>query len=70
MLLLDLSFILFFLLAYRVVEDSINADICQSFLEVEVANGLYPDAVGLFDNAAIHHTPMLRGTMEVVFNGY
>jgi transposase len=58
------------LLAYRVVEGSINSEIFQSFLEVEVADGLFPGMIGLFDNAAIHHTPMVRGTMEVVFEGY
>ena len=57
-------------LAYRVVEGSINAEIFQSFLEIEVAAGILPDMIGLFDNAAIHHTPVVRGTMEVVFNGY
>lgn len=58
------------LLAYRVVEGSINADIFQSFLENEVAESVLPDMIGLFDNAAIHHTPIVRGCMEEVFDGY
>ena len=58
------------LIAYRVVENSINAEIFQSFLENEVAQSMFPDMIGLFDNAAIHHTPQVRGCMEEVFEGY
>ena len=29
--------------------------------------GILPDMIGLFDNTAIHHTPVVRGTMEVVY---
>lgn len=54
------------LLAYRVVEGSINAEIFQSFLEVEVSDSIIPGMIGLFDNAAIHHTPIVRGTMMSV----
>ena len=56
-------------LAYRVVEGSINAEIFRSFHELEVAESIIPGMLGLFDNAAIHHTPLVRGTMEVVFDG-
>ena len=58
------------LLAYRVVEGCINAAIFQSLLEVEVTQGILPNMVGLFDNAAIHHTALVRGCMEEVFDGY
>ena len=58
------------LIAYRVVENSINAEIFQSFLENEVAQSIFPGMIGLFDNAAIHHTPQVRGCMEEVFEGY
>lgn len=58
------------LIAYRVVEGCINAEIFQSFLENEVAEGILPGMIGLFDNAAIHHTPHVRGCMEEVFEGY
>ena len=57
------------LIAYRVVEGTIDADIFQSFLQNEVAAALVPGIVGLFDNAAIHHTPVVRNVMENVFNG-
>ena len=57
------------LIAYRAVEGSIDADIFQSFLQNEVAAALVPGMVGLFDNAAIHHTPVVRNVMENVFNG-
>lgn len=57
------------LIAYRVVEGSINAEIFQSFLQNEVAQALVPGMVGLFDNAAIHHTPVVRGIIENVFEG-
>ena len=57
------------LIAYRVVENSINAEIFQSFLENEVAQSMFPDMVGLFDNAAIHHTAQVRGCLEEVFEG-
>lgn len=58
------------LIAYRVVEGCINADIFQSFLENEVNQGMLPGMIGLFDNAAIHHTPIVRGCMEEVFEGW
>lgn len=57
------------LIAYRVVEGTIDSDIFQSFLRDDVAPVIVPGMVGLFDNAAIHHTPAVRGTMEEVFNG-
>lgn len=57
------------LIAYRVVEGSINSEIFQSFLENEVAAALVPGMVGLFDNAAIHHTALVRASIENVFNG-
>ena len=58
------------LIAYRVVEGCINAEIFQSFLEEEVNQGMLPGMKGLFDNAAIHHTPIVRGCMEEVFDGF
>ena len=58
------------LIAYRVVEGCINAEIFQSFLEEEVNQGMLPGMTGLFDNAAIHHTPIVRGCMEEVFDGF
>ena len=58
------------LIAYRVVEGCINAEIFHSFLENEVNQGILPGMVGLFDNAAIHHTPLVRGCMEEIFEGY
>lgn len=57
------------LLAYRVQEGSINAETFKSFLEIELFEALGPDMVGLFDNAAIHHTPAVREIMEDVFHG-
>lgn len=58
------------LIAYRVVEGPINADIFLSFLENEVNQQILPGMIGLFDNAAIHHTPIVRGCMEEIFEGY
>ena len=57
------------LIAYRVVEGCINAEVFQSFLDNEVNDGMLPGMIGLFDNAAIHHTVNVRGTMEEVFDG-
>ena len=57
------------LIAYRVVEGTIDSDIFQSFLLNEVAAVIVPGTVGLFDNAAIHHTQVVRGVMENVFDG-
>ena len=57
------------LIAYRVVEGSIDSEIFKSFLTDEVADALVPGMVGLFDNAAIHHTQEVRDVMENVFNG-
>ena len=56
-------------LAYRVVEGYIDCLVFQSFLENEVVDGLPPNMICLLDNAAIHHTPMVRGTIHNVFNG-
>ena len=56
-------------LAYRVVEGYIDGLVFQSFLENEVVNGVPPGMICLLDNAAIHHTPMVRGTIHNVFNG-
>jgi hypothetical protein len=58
------------LLAYRVVEGSTNAEVFQSLLENEVTKAILPGMIGLFDNAAIHHTPLVRGAMEVAFEGF
>lgn len=57
------------LIAYRVVECSIDGDIFMSFLNIEVAEALVPGMVGLFDSAAIHHTQEVRDVMEHVFYG-
>lgn len=57
------------LMAYRIVEGSIDAEIFKSFLEVELFEALGPGMVGLFDNAAIHHTPPVREMMEDIFHG-
>ena len=57
------------LIAYRVVEGSINAETFQSFLEFDLKDAVLPGMVGLFDNAAIHHTPAVREIMEDVFEG-
>lgn len=56
-------------LAFKIVEGSINAEVFKSFLEEELAGALLPNMVGLFDNAQIHHTPPVRGIMEQVFEG-
>lgn len=56
-------------LAFRVVEGYIDGAVFQSFLEEEVANGVPPGMICLLDNAAIHHTPMVRGTIHNIFNG-
>ena len=52
------------------MEGSINAEIFQSFLENEVAQAVLPEMIGLFDYAAIHHTPLVKGAMEVTFDGF
>lgn len=56
-------------LAFKIVENSINSEVFQSFLENELAGALLPNMVGLFDNAQIHHTPPVRGVMEQIFEG-
>ena len=56
-------------LAFRVVEDYIDGDVIQSFLENEVAFAVQPGMICLLDNAAIHHTPVVRGTVHSVFDG-
>jgi hypothetical protein len=47
-------------LAFTVVEDYTDGAVFQSFLENEVANAIHPRITCLLDNAAIHHTPMVR----------
>ena len=56
-------------LAFKIVEGSINSEIFKSFLENELAAALLPNMVGLFDNAQIHHTAPVRGIMEQIFEG-
>lgn len=56
-------------LAYRVVEGTINSIIVQSFIEVELAQCILEDTVGLFDNARIHHTAQVRDSLENIFHG-
>jgi transposase len=56
-------------LAFRVVEGYIDVDVFQSFVENEVAFAVQPGMICLRDNAAIHHTPVVRGTVHTVFDG-
>ena len=57
------------LIAYRVVQGSINAETFKSFLETELHDALLPGMFGLFDNAAIHHTQPVREIMQDLFGG-
>jgi transposase len=56
-------------LAYKIVEGAIDNLIFESFIENELANSITPNMVGLFDNAKIHHTQIVRETLNRVFHG-
>jgi transposase len=56
-------------LAYKIVEGTIDNIIFESFVENELANSITPNMIGLFDNAKIHHTQIVRETLNRVFNG-